>query len=121
LAYFAEILNRPPQITEQSQTATINAMGSFQPTTREIDELLLSRSTVVVEDRELALAEAGDLRIPVESGAFSADAIAGDLREVVGGRVRRTADDEITTFKSVGSAWEDLVIAQAAWNRIGHS
>ncbi len=93
-------------------------MGSFQPTTREIDELLLNRSTVVVEDREVALSEAGDLRLPVESGAFSPDSIAGDLREVATGELRRISDDEITTFKSVGSAWEDLVIAQAAWNRL---
>ncbi len=101
-----------------SAGAHVNAIGSFQPTTREIDELLLNRSAVVVEDREVALSEAGDLRLPIESGAFSAESIAGDLREVATGVVRRVSDDEITTFKSVGSAWQDLVIAQAACNRL---
>ena len=101
-----------------SKGAHVNATGSFQPTTREIDEVLLNRSIVVVEDRESALCEAGDLMLPVESGAFEADSIAGDLREVASGAVGRISGEEITTFKSVGCAWEDLVVVQAAWVRI---
>jgi ornithine cyclodeaminase len=98
--------------------AHVNAMGSFQPTTREIDEVLLNRSVVVVEDREAALAEAGDLSLPAAKGTFDPGSIAADLAEVVRGDVGRVGEEQITTFKSVGCAWEDLVVAQAAWDRI---
>lgn len=95
--------------------AHVNAVGSFQQTTREIDSALLGRSSVFVEDRGVALDEAGDLRIPIAEGTFVPEFIAGDLAEVVAGERSRTSVREITTFKSVGSAWEDLVVARAAF------
>ncbi|MFN8113094.1 MAG: ornithine cyclodeaminase family protein [Solirubrobacterales bacterium] len=95
--------------------AHVNAVGSFRRTTREIDTTLLERSTVFVEDREAALDEAGDLRIPIAEGRFAPESIAADLAEVVSGERGRSSDEEITVFKSVGSAWEDLVVARAAY------
>ncbi len=98
--------------------AHVNAVGSFQRTTREIDAALLARSSVFVEDRDAALDEAGDLRIAIAEGAFGPELIAGDLAEVVAGERGRSSVGEITTFKSVGSAWEDLVVARAAFERL---
>ncbi len=98
--------------------AHVNAIGSFRPGTREIDGRLLERSTVAVDDRGSAINEAGDLRMPLQDGVIGAESIAGDLRALARGVLRRNSKDEITTFKSVGSAWQDLVVAQAAWDRI---
>jgi ornithine cyclodeaminase/alanine dehydrogenase-like protein (mu-crystallin family) len=72
----------------------------------------------VVELRAAALAEAGDLLIPIAEGRFRADAIVADLPELVAGRAVRTSPEDITVFKSVGVAFEDLVVAQAALARL---
>ena len=71
-------------------------------------------STVVVDDIPAARAEAGDLHLAVEEGTWSWDQIAGDLTDLAGGRLHRTSDTEITLFKSVGLAVQDLAIAQRA-------
>ncbi|HWK27167.1 MAG TPA: ornithine cyclodeaminase family protein [Solirubrobacter sp.] len=96
----------------------INAMGSYQPHTREIDEATLVSARVVVEDFGAVLAEAGDLRLPIAAGRYAPDMIAGDLRAAAQGLVTRSDASEITLFKSVGVGWEDLVVAQAAWAAI---
>ncbi|MFF9567228.1 ornithine cyclodeaminase family protein [Streptomyces sp. NPDC014685] len=96
--------------------ATVVAVGSHTPDAREVDTALVSRSRVIVESRAAALAEPGDLLIPVAEGAFRAQDIAGNLAELVTGRV----DGEVTDgtgrprfFKSVGAGWEDLAVAEA--------
>ena len=67
----------------------------------------------MVETRDVALAEAGDLAIPIAEGAFAAGDVAADLAETVrGARVRRSPED-LTVFKSVGMAFEDLAVARA--------
>jgi ornithine cyclodeaminase len=91
----------------------VNAVGSHRPTERELDSTAVSRATVVVETRQAALAEAGDLLIPMEEGILKEVAV-GDLSEVVGGRIGRSSDAEITLLKSVGVAFEDLAVALAA-------
>ena len=68
---------------------------------------------MVVETREAALEEAGDLLVPISEGAVDADHIVADLREVVRGAAVRTADDDVTVFGSVGLAFEDLAVAGA--------
>ncbi|MFN2544708.1 MAG: ornithine cyclodeaminase family protein [Actinomycetota bacterium] len=94
--------------------AHVNAVGSYQPHTRELDDETIRRARIVVETRDAAMSEAGDLLIPLGAGVISASAIAADLAELVGGaRVRRDAED-VTVFKSVGVAFEDLVVAGAA-------
>ena len=61
----------------------VNAIGSYQPHTREIDTVTVTRGRLYVDDREAVLEEAGDLQIPIAEGAFRADQIVGDLHELV--------------------------------------
>ncbi|HYI45922.1 MAG TPA: ornithine cyclodeaminase family protein [Actinomycetota bacterium] len=91
----------------------VNAVGSHRPAEREIDSTAITRATVFVETRQAALAEAGDLLIPMKEGALK-EVAAGDLSEVVGGRIGRSSKSEITLLKSVGVAFEDLAVALAA-------
>ena len=96
----------------------INAVGAFQPGTREVDDTTVRRSRVVVDTYDGALAEAGDLLIPLRSGAIAREHVAADLHEIASGtRPGRTGSDQITLFKSVGCALEDLVTAQLIWQR----
>jgi ornithine cyclodeaminase len=93
--------------------AHVNAIGAYQPETRELDTEAVRRARVVVEDRGVALAEAGDVLVPIAEGAIGPEHVVADLAEVVrGARVRRGPDD-VTVFVSVGIAFEDLVIARA--------
>jgi len=97
----------------------INAVGSFQPAARELDDEAVRKSKIVVEVREAALAEAGDLLIPMGKGVIGESDIDADLAEVVRGAVVRRSPDDVTLFKSVGVAFEDLVVAAAAFDRLG--
>jgi ornithine cyclodeaminase/alanine dehydrogenase-like protein (mu-crystallin family) len=91
----------------------VNAVGSYRPETRELDTESVRRARVVVETREVALAEAGELLIPIREGVISADHVAADLAETVRGADVRRSPDDVTLFKSVGMAFEDLVVARA--------
>ena len=91
----------------------VNAVGAFQPHTRELDTETVRRARVVVETRAAAMAEAGDLLVPIGEGAIAADHIVADLREVVRGATVRMARDDVTVFESVGLAFEDLAVAGA--------
>jgi len=92
----------------------VNAVGSFQPTSRELDTAALLRARVVVEAREAAFAEAGELAIPIGEGAFDRDHVVADLVQVVNGAHVRLTPSAVTVFKSVGLAFEDLIVARAA-------
>ncbi|MEZ0089856.1 ornithine cyclodeaminase family protein [Streptacidiphilus sp. EB129] len=97
--------------------ATVIAVGSHTPGAREVDTALVRRATVVVEEVGAALREAGDLLVPIDEGAFSAGQIAGDLDELVsGGLILPTGRPRL--FKAVGMAWQDLVVAAAAYERL---
>ncbi|MEE1809229.1 ornithine cyclodeaminase family protein [Streptomyces sp. BE133] len=96
--------------------ATVVAVGSHTPDAREVDTTLVSRSTVFVESRVAALSEAGDLLIPMAEGAFRAEDIAGNLADLVTGRIpgeKPVAFERPRFFKSVGMGWEDLAVAAA--------
>ncbi|CAN5754131.1 ornithine cyclodeaminase [soil metagenome] len=94
--------------------AHVNAVGAYKPDARELDDAAFARSKVFVELKEPALHEAGDLRLPVESGVLDPGDVT-ELSDVAGGRAAgRTGADDITVFKSVGVAFEDLVVAAAA-------
>ena len=99
--------------------AHVNAVGAYLPNEREVDAETVSRARVVVETREVAFAEAGDLLLPIGEGLIDRDHIRADLSEVVGGAAIRTADDDVTLFESVGMAFEDLVVARAALDAAG--
>jgi ornithine cyclodeaminase/alanine dehydrogenase-like protein (mu-crystallin family) len=91
----------------------INAVGAFQPTTRELDDTCVRRSRMVVDTYDGALAEAGDLLIPLKSGVIRREQLLADLHELTAGRKKvRTSPTEITLFKSVGNALEDLIAAE---------
>jgi len=96
----------------------VNAVGACFPTMRELDTEAVRRARLVVDRRESAMKEAGDVLIPIAEGAIGPDHIAGELGEVLIGRVpgRRTAD-EITLFESLGIAVEDLAAAHHVWRR----
>lgn len=91
----------------------VNGIGSYTPEMQEVDATLVQRAKVVVDSREAALAEAGDLIIPLRQGLITEDHIYAELGEIViGAKPGRTADDEITFFKSVGIAVQDVVAAR---------
>ncbi|MGE5321456.1 MAG: ornithine cyclodeaminase family protein [Actinomycetota bacterium] len=96
----------------------LNLVGAFQPETREVDDETIKRSRVVVDTYAGALAEAGDLLIPLRNSTIKENHILADLHEAVSGKkqVRRGPDD-ITLFKSVGCALEDLVTAKLIYDR----
>jgi ornithine cyclodeaminase/alanine dehydrogenase-like protein (mu-crystallin family) len=91
----------------------INAVGSFQPQTRELDDTTVQRARIAVETFDGAQAEAGDLLIPTKAGRITRAHWLADLHQVVAGKVQvRTAPTDITLFKSVGCALEDLATAE---------
>jgi ornithine cyclodeaminase len=93
--------------------AHVNAIGAFTPEMQEIDVETVRRSLVVVDSREAALAEAGDLIIPLDAGAIGPDHIHAELGEIIAGtRPGRTSPTQITFFKSVGVAVQDGMAAQ---------
>jgi ornithine cyclodeaminase len=97
--------------------AHINAVGAYRPDARELDDATIARAKVFVEVKEAALREAGDLRIPIEGGVLAGSDVT-ELGDVAGGRAPgRTEVDDVTVFKSVGVAFEDLVVAAAAVSR----
>ncbi len=96
----------------------INGVGSFTPEMQEIPAMTVSQARVVVDHRESALSEGGDIIIPIRAGAFGADHIVAELGELAAGSATgRTSDDEITFFKSVGNAVQDVVVARRAIDR----
>jgi ornithine cyclodeaminase/alanine dehydrogenase-like protein (mu-crystallin family) len=96
----------------------VNAVGANLANRREVDAALITRSRVVVEYREQAREEAGDLVVPLRSGEITEDAIAADLGEVVTGRrPGRTSAEEITLFKSIGVAIEDVAVAAYVYEK----
>lgn len=96
----------------------INAVGSFTPQMREIPSATVARARVVVDQREAAWAEAGDLMIARDEGAIDEEHIAAELGELVAGIAPgRTGDDQITLFKSVGLGLQDVAAACAAYER----
>ena len=92
----------------------INAIGSFKPEDREIPGYTVARARVVVDDRESAMEEAGDLLIPMGERLLDQSHIHCALGDLVLGRCEgRSAASEVTFFKSVGLSVQDVVAAQA--------
>src|SRR5439155_24569641 len=112
--------SREPVLTRASvrDGAHICAVGACRPNQREMDTALVRDSRVFVDSRIGALAEAGDLVIPIKEGAIDASHIAGELGDVFGGRTPgRRGAGEITIFKSLGMAVEDVAAARLAFER----
>jgi len=99
----------------------LNLVGAFRPETREVDEATVKRARVVVDTYDGAMEEAGDLLIPIRNGSVERSHIVADLHEITSGKKPgRTNPDQITLFKSVGCALEDLVTAQLIYRQVEH-
>jgi len=97
--------------------AHINAVGVYQPDKAEIPPHTVRWARVVVDQREAAFEEAGDLLQPMADGLFGPEHISTELGEILLGRAfGRTSDAEITLFKSVGLAVQDLYAASHAYD-----
>ncbi|MFW6163451.1 MAG: ornithine cyclodeaminase family protein [Planctomycetota bacterium] len=93
----------------------INAIGSYQPDVQELPAATVARALVIVDSREAALEETGDLIQPIRQGLFGPDHIHAELGELVLGRASgRTSPEQLTVFKSVGVAVQDAAAARAA-------
>jgi alanine dehydrogenase len=101
-----------------SDGAHVIAIGACRPTHQEIDPALVARANLVVDSRAAALQESGDIVIPIREGLFKADHARAELGEIVSGVKAGRADArEVTLFKSLGQAIEDLVAADLAYRR----
>ena len=105
--------------------AHIVAVGACRPDQQEMDPALVARARLFVDSREGAFAEAGDIVLALRDGLIDRDHVVGELGEVIAGRVDgRGTDNEVTIFKSLGMAVEDvaaarLVVQRARVERVG--
>jgi ornithine cyclodeaminase len=90
--------------------AHVNAVGACLPGVRELSTDVVAAATVFADSRQSALAEAGDLVIPIRAGDLTQEHVVAEIGEVLLGRhPGRTSPDEITIFKSLGLAIEDVM------------
>ncbi|HVY00007.1 MAG TPA: ornithine cyclodeaminase family protein [Pseudorhodoplanes sp.] len=114
-------LSREPLVRGGWLTAGthVDLVGGFTPAMREADDEALRRARVFVDTRDGALKEAGDLVDPLARGVIKEGDVRGDLFDLCRGRsAGRETREEITLFKSVGTAIEDLAAAVLAWNSL---
>jgi len=94
----------------------ISGIGSHLPYASEVDAVTLGRSKVVVDQMSACLAEAGDLIRPIEEGSYDAGRIHGEIGAIVEGELPgRVGAEEITFFKSVGLAAQDVAVARVVY------
>lgn len=98
--------------------AHVNAVGSSIPTTRELDTATMAAASLFVDRRESTLNESGDYLLAAAEGAIGPEQIRAELGELLTGKGKgRTSDDELTVFKSLGLAAEDLAAAEHLYGR----
>jgi ornithine cyclodeaminase len=96
----------------------VDLVGGFRPDMREADDDVVRRARIFVDTR-VALQEAGDLADPIRRGILGAADVQGDLFDLCRGRIEgRTSSEEITLFKSVGTALEDFAAAMRVWRSL---
>lgn len=100
-----------------SDEAVVLAVGSHEPDVREIDGALMGRATVLVESRETALREAGDVVLAIHEGTLAPDTLV-TLADLTGSRFAAPADRPLVV-KTCGMGWQDLVVAVAAYRGKG--
>ncbi|WP_165217298.1 bifunctional Delta(1)-pyrroline-2-carboxylate/Delta(1)-piperideine-2-carboxylate reductase [Affinirhizobium pseudoryzae] len=99
--------------------AHLDLVGAFKPTMRESDDEAVRRASVFVDTRPGAMAEGGDIALPLSTGVLQPADIRADLFDLATGRHSgRSSEDEITLFKSVGAALEDLAGAILAYETV---
>jgi alanine dehydrogenase len=105
-----------------SAGAHVVCVGACRPSQREMPPQLVKRSRLYVDSRDAAVLESGDIVMNVADGLFDASHIRGEIGEVVLGRIGgRKTDDDITVFKSLGMAVEDVVAADLVFRRASES
>jgi alanine dehydrogenase len=98
--------------------AHICAVGACRPDQREMEGALVARARIIVDSRQSALAEAGDIVLAMAEGSCGVEHIAGELGEVAAGLVEgRQSETQVTLFKSLGMAVEDIATAHLAFER----
>ena len=97
--------------------AHVMSVGACRPTQREMDPALVARARLFVDSRAAALKESGDIVQGIAEGRFTEDHIVCEIGDLVHGAEGRTSDRQITVFKSLGLAVEDVSAAQLAWQR----
>jgi ornithine cyclodeaminase/alanine dehydrogenase-like protein (mu-crystallin family) len=111
----------PEPILERAwlaEGAHVNAVGSSIPTTRELDTATMAEAALYVDRRASTLAESGDYLLAAAEGAIGPDSIRGEIGEVlIGAAEGRRGPDELTVFKSLGLAVEDLAAAEVVLER----
>jgi ornithine cyclodeaminase/alanine dehydrogenase-like protein (mu-crystallin family) len=99
--------------------AHVDLVGAFRPNAREADDAAVKRARIYVDTRRGALKEAGDLVIPIAAGIIKESDVQGDLFDLCRGQAKgRVTPEEITLFKSVGTAIEDLAAAMLVWKKL---
>ncbi|MCQ6533102.1 MULTISPECIES: ornithine cyclodeaminase family protein [Bacillus] len=109
-----------PVFSEKLQKGVhINAVGSFRPSMQELpSHAIANANKVVVESKEAALEETGDLQVPIKEGLFEASDIHAELGQIISGeKAGRENDEEITIFKSVGLAVVDIIVAKYLYEK----
>lgn len=97
----------------------VDLVGGFTPQMREADDEVIRRGRVYVDTLETAPFEAGDISQPISQGVIDLGSLQGDLFQLCQQKCTgRKTDDEITVFKSVGLALEDLAAAELAWSTL---
>ncbi len=97
--------------------AHVNAVGAHSPHARELDTEAIRRAKVVTDQASACLAQAGDLILPIQEGAISEEHIHADLGQIIAGlKPGREDEGEITLFKSVGLAVQDVALALHVYN-----
>jgi ornithine cyclodeaminase len=99
--------------------AHVISVGACRPTQREMDPALVARARLFVDSRAAALVESGDVVLGIQDGLFGADHIVAELGELLADDTiaRRRGDTDVTIFKSLGLAVEDVTAAQLAYDR----
>jgi ornithine cyclodeaminase len=97
--------------------AHVISVGACRPTQREMDPALVARARLFVDSRAAALVESGDVVLGIKEGRFSAEHIVAELGELVSGALGRRSDTDVTIFKSLGLAVEDVTAGDLAYRR----
>ena len=98
--------------------AHVVSVGACRPSHREMDPKLVARARLMVDSKDAAFRESGDVILGMRDGLFGPDHVAAELGEVIAGRVAgRTSPEQVTVFKSLGLAVEDLAAADLAYRR----
>lgn len=99
--------------------AHVNAVGSYMPHMQELDPVILKRADkIFFESQEAVLSESGDIIIPLKQGLITKEKFTGELGQVIMGTIKgRESDEQITVFKTVGIATQDIVTAKRIYDK----